>query len=146
MGRYVPHWRIKPQLYNLLNQYHVTALFAGHTHYDAITLTSTVEWMISRNGPAPAIWVPLRGLTRYRHYKGLCRPYRTESRTLNSLPVGSANMKKGPYLIYPGNNTQMTVLWQVDDSTSSSQYRMGHRYNLFSGKCLYNRVRHRPSA
>ncbi len=26
----------------------------------------------------------------------------------------TANRKKGPYLIYPGVNTQMTVLWQVD--------------------------------
>ncbi len=25
-----------------------------------------------------------------------------------------AAMKKGPYLIYPGNNTEMTVLWQLD--------------------------------
>ena len=25
-----------------------------------------------------------------------------------------ANLRKGPYLIYPGVNTQMTVLWQID--------------------------------
>ena len=27
-------------------------------------------------------------------------------------------VKKGPYLIYPGNNTQMTVLWQLDATSS----------------------------
>ena len=26
-------------------------------------------------------------------------------------------MRKGPYLIYPGNNTQMKVLWQLDASS-----------------------------
>ena len=29
------------------------------------------------------------------------------------VPV-TANRRKGPYLIYPNNNTQMTVLWQLD--------------------------------
>ena len=32
--------------------------------------------------------------------------------------TGFANIKKGPYLIYPGNNAQMTVLWQVDATTT----------------------------
>jgi hypothetical protein len=27
-----------------------------------------------------------------------------------------ATVRKGPYLIYPGNNTEMTVLWQLDSS------------------------------
>jgi hypothetical protein len=31
---------------------------------------------------------------------------------------GTATLKKGPYLIYPGNNTQMTVLWQLDSSAT----------------------------
>ena len=29
-------------------------------------------------------------------------------------------VKKGPYLIYPGNNTQMTVLWQLDATSSAT--------------------------
>ncbi len=28
--------------------------------------------------------------------------------------TGTATLKKGPYLIYPANNTQMTALWQLD--------------------------------
>jgi phosphodiesterase/alkaline phosphatase D-like protein len=28
--------------------------------------------------------------------------------------AAQANLRKGPYLIYPGVNTQMTVLWQID--------------------------------
>jgi hypothetical protein len=31
-----------------------------------------------------------------------------------------ANVRKGPYLIYPGNNTQMTVLWQLDAAAGCS--------------------------
>jgi hypothetical protein len=34
--------------------------------------------------------------------------------SFTTMPAVSANRRKGPYLIYPGNNTQMTVLWQVD--------------------------------
>jgi hypothetical protein len=30
----------------------------------------------------------------------------------------TANFRKGPYLIYPGNNTQMRVLWQLDAVTT----------------------------
>ncbi len=30
----------------------------------------------------------------------------------------AARLKKGPYLIYPGTNTQMTVLWQLNGTTS----------------------------
>ena len=40
--------------------------------------------------------------------------------SLSILLVASASnateMSKGPYLIYPNNNTQMTVLWQMSDS------------------------------
>ena len=34
----------------------------------------------------------------------------------NFTTIGTVtvNMRKGPYLIYPGINTQMTVLWQID--------------------------------
>jgi len=34
--------------------------------------------------------------------------------------LSPAAIKKGPYLIYPGTNTQMMVLWQLDASTSCS--------------------------
>ncbi len=30
------------------------------------------------------------------------------------------NIRKGPYLIYPGNNTSMTVIWQTDGTPSHS--------------------------
>jgi predicted phosphodiesterase len=33
---------------------------------------------------------------------------------LGSLPEANAQITKGPYLIYSGVNTQMTVLWQTD--------------------------------
>jgi len=32
----------------------------------------------------------------------------------------TATLKKGPYIIYPGNNTQMQVLWQLDYSETCS--------------------------
>jgi hypothetical protein len=40
----------------------------------------------------------------------------------NFTTVGTVtvNMRKGPYLIYPGINTQMTVLWQVDVNAGCS--------------------------
>ncbi|MHC4498392.1 MAG: fibronectin type III domain-containing protein, partial [Planctomycetota bacterium] len=34
--------------------------------------------------------------------------------------VSQGAIRKGPYLIYPGNNTQMMVLWQLDSSQSCS--------------------------
>jgi len=34
--------------------------------------------------------------------------------------TGTATLKKGPYLIYPGNNVQMTVLWQLSASETCS--------------------------
>jgi hypothetical protein len=34
--------------------------------------------------------------------------------------TGTAALKKGPYLIYPGDNTQMTVLWQLDTTGTCS--------------------------
>lgn len=32
----------------------------------------------------------------------------------------SENMRKGPYLIYPGNNTVMTILWQTNSQANST--------------------------
>ncbi len=32
----------------------------------------------------------------------------------------TATLRKGPYLIYPGNNTQMQVLWQLDNNVTCS--------------------------
>jgi len=30
------------------------------------------------------------------------------------FPSGTVNMRKGPYLLYPGENSKMTVLWQLE--------------------------------
>jgi len=47
--------------------------------------------------------------------------------------VGFANIKKGPYLIYPNINTQMTVLWQVDvTSTCNIAWGTDTTYSLGS--------------
>jgi hypothetical protein len=47
--------------------------------------------------------------------------------------VGFANIRKGPYLIYPGINTQMTVLWQVDvTSTCNIAWGTDTSYSLGS--------------
>jgi hypothetical protein len=43
-----------------------------------------------------------------------------------------ANVLKGPYLIYPGNNTQMMVLWQVDSNTPCSL--SPHDFGLITDK------------
>ena len=43
----------------------------------------------------------------------------------------NANRRKGPYLIYPGTNTQMTVLWQVD-ATAGCTIAWGTRYDIFA--------------
>ncbi len=37
----------------------------------------------------------------------------------------SANFKKGPYLIYENNNTEMTVLWQTDEDPSATTIEWG---------------------
>ena len=47
---------------------------------------------------------------------------------------GFANVRKGPYLIYPNVNTQMTVLWQLDATTSSSNIAWGTDTDLFARK------------
>ncbi|ETR68410.1 MAG: hypothetical protein OMM_10558 [Candidatus Magnetoglobus multicellularis str. Araruama] len=47
--------------------------------------------------------------------------------------VSASGLIKGPYLIYPGSNTSMTVLWQLDESDncqlqwgiSSDDYSIG---------------------
>jgi hypothetical protein len=47
--------------------------------------------------------------------------------------VGFATIKKGPYLIYPKINTQMTVLWQVDvTSTCNIAWGTDTSYSLGS--------------
>ncbi|MCE5187172.1 MAG: metallophosphoesterase [Planctomycetaceae bacterium] len=47
-----------------------------------------------------------------------------EGETVYEGPVWSfatkASFRKGPYLIYPGSNAQMTVLWQVADTVAGS--------------------------
>jgi hypothetical protein len=76
--------------------------------------------------------------------------------------VGIAAIRKGPYLIYPKNNDQMTVLWQLDltavctlawgldttysiGSTSVSEYGTDHQYKytitgLAPGAKYYYRI------
>ncbi len=44
--------------------------------------------------------------------------------TLASIGRAAA-FRKGPYLIYPGTNTEMTVLWQADSSPSNSYVEWG---------------------
>jgi hypothetical protein len=34
----------------------------------------------------------------------------------------AANLQKGPYLIYPDMNTEMTVLWQTDETPGNSMH------------------------
>jgi len=46
---------------------------------------------------------------------------------------GSAqNVRKGPYLIFPGDNTRMRVLWQ-DDRTSVDHFRWGPDTSMANG-------------
>ena len=76
--------------------------------------------------------------------------------------AGIAAIRKGPYLIYPNNNDQMTVLWQLDltavctlawgldatysiGSTSVSEYGTDHQYKytitgLAPGTKYYYRI------
>jgi hypothetical protein len=42
------------------------------------------------------------------------------SLVLLTYAVVYASMRKGPYLIYPGNNTEMQVLWQLTGSGPST--------------------------
>lgn len=79
------------------------------------------------------------------------------------LPLdASAAVRKGPYLIYPGQNTRMTVLWQLDQTrpctlawgtntsytlgaTATSEYGTDHQHaftitNLLPGLRHYYRV------
>ena len=44
---------------------------------------------------------------------------------LFALPGSGASLKKGPYLIYPGDPSQMTVLWQADGPPASSTIEWG---------------------
>ena len=37
-----------------------------------------------------------------------------------SRPLDSRGLRKGPYLLYPGVNTEMTVLWQVEEMQTST--------------------------
>ena len=39
--------------------------------------------------------------------------------------IWAANFRKGPYLIYPETNTQMTILWQADSSPGASKVEWG---------------------
>jgi hypothetical protein len=74
----------------------------------------------------------------------------------------AGNFKKGPYLIYPGNNTQMTVLWQMTStvgctlewgldtsyaagSTATTEYGTDHQHkytitSLTPGTKYYYRI------
>ncbi len=74
----------KTTLYNLLNQYHVTALFAGHTHYDAYSNVNGMDDITERSctcnlggGPPPP------GIGIIKVYPDRIE---RESRTLDSLP------------------------------------------------------------
>jgi hypothetical protein len=37
----------------------------------------------------------------------------------------AAILQKGPYLIYPDTNTEMTVLWQTDETPGNSMVEWG---------------------
>lgn len=41
------------------------------------------------------------------------------------VPVQSATFVKGPYLLYPNNNTSMTIMWQTDITPESSTIEWG---------------------
>jgi hypothetical protein len=44
---------------------------------------------------------------------------------LSAAPAHSATFRKGPYLVYPDDNTQMTVLWQADSTPAGSFVEWG---------------------
>ncbi|MEN8232303.1 MAG: fibronectin type III domain-containing protein, partial [Thermodesulfobacteriota bacterium] len=37
----------------------------------------------------------------------------------------ASTLRKGPYIIYPNNNTEMTVLWQADETPGASYIEWG---------------------
>ena len=50
-------------------------------------------------------------------------------------PVDEAGVRKGPCLIYGGNPTQMTVLWQMDDRRDCLMVYEWAESGLSSGDC-----------
>jgi predicted phosphodiesterase len=82
--------------------------------------------------------------------------------SFDTKPAPTPPLKKGPYLLYPGVNTQMTVLWQLTatqtctlewgldtnystGSTQTTEYGTDHQHkhtitNLTSGSKYYYRV------
>jgi len=45
--------------------------------------------------------------------------------------VQAAAMRKGPYLLYPGDNTEMTVLWQLDETAVCTlQWGLDEMYSV----------------
>ena len=42
----------------------------------------------------------------------------------------SAVLKKGPYMIWPGTNTEMTVLWQLESTTTCTLEWAGYEVFL----------------
>jgi hypothetical protein len=51
-------------------------------------------------------------------------------------PGDWAEMRKGPYLLYPGDNTSMTVLWQADATPTRSSIRWGSTADCADGFAL----------
>ncbi len=114
---------IRGQLLSLFHQYGVKVVMAGHRHTNNYAVDGDLEMFTTTSctcglgsPPTPP------GIRIFKVYSDRVEQ---EQRTLDSLPVGFANIKKGPYLIYPGVNTQMTVLWQVDAGTSSCNIAWG---------------------
>jgi len=108
---------IRGQLLSLFHEYGVKVVMAGHRHTNNYAVDGDLE-MFTTTSCTCGLGSPATppGIRIFKVYSDRVEQ---EQRTLDSLPVGIANMKKGPYLIYPNNNTQMTVLWQVDAGTSS---------------------------
>ncbi len=52
---------------------------------------------------------------------------------LMSFTLNAAVFKKGPYLLYENNNTQMVVLWQTDDVATISEISWGLSPNYENG-------------
>ena len=97
---------VRAELINLYANNGVVAVLGGHTH---TLLTNEHRGMAMVNGE-----------TTSRNFDKRPRGFRLWSVGADGtarhtfVPLTNVQVRKGPYLIYPGNNTEMTVLWQLE--------------------------------
>ncbi|MBF0528786.1 MAG: metallophosphoesterase family protein [Deltaproteobacteria bacterium] len=139
----------RDKFWNVLTRFNVNAFICGHSHQflDSLGVGEVVQWLNGNSGcvyPDPTgkenqytLWT-VNGETVTAELINSLGEIGYTRQFSSRQPTSPHIMRKGPYLLYPNDNSSMIVMWQTNKTPSRATIEFGLTVNCEIGMATVN--------